>query len=93
MSSFGGIRDIDLTLCDVRCDCNDTKSLLYFGGTLAAPSTAFMYDGLASARIVDVTLAVRGYSWPHLQKLASMLHREHVCIEIGNPLLTLLRDS
>lgn len=25
---------------------NDTKSLLYFGGTLAAPSTAFMYDGL-----------------------------------------------
>src|ERR1700757_3344672 len=29
----------------------------------------------------------------HLQKLASMLHREHVCIEIGNPLLALLRDS
>ena len=29
----------------------------------------------------------------HLKKLASMLHREHVCIEIGNPLLTLLRDS
>jgi arylsulfatase len=26
---------------------DDTKSLLYFGGTLAAPSTAFMYDGLA----------------------------------------------
>jgi len=25
----------------------DTKSLLYFGGSLAAPSTAFMYDGLA----------------------------------------------
>jgi arylsulfatase A-like enzyme len=25
---------------------DDTKSLLYFGGTLAAPSTAFMYDGL-----------------------------------------------
>ncbi|MBV8617195.1 MAG: arylsulfatase [Acetobacteraceae bacterium] len=25
---------------------NDTKSLLYFGGTLAAPSTAFVYDGL-----------------------------------------------
>ena len=25
----------------------DTKSLLYFGGALAAPSTAFMYDGLA----------------------------------------------
>jgi arylsulfatase len=24
----------------------DTKSLLFFGGTLAAPSTAFMYDGL-----------------------------------------------
>jgi len=24
----------------------DTKSLLYFGGALAAPSTAFMYDGL-----------------------------------------------
>ena len=22
-----------------------------------------------------------------------MLHREHVCIEIGNPLLALLRDS
>jgi arylsulfatase len=27
-------------------DPSDTKSLLYFGGTLAAPSTAFMYDGL-----------------------------------------------
>jgi hypothetical protein len=27
-------------------DPNDTKSLLYFGGSLAAPSTAFMYDGL-----------------------------------------------
>ena len=26
---------------------NDTKSLLFFGGALAAPSTAFMYDGLA----------------------------------------------
>jgi hypothetical protein len=26
---------------------DDTKSLLYFGGSLAAPSTAFMYDGLA----------------------------------------------
>src|SRR5262249_55204588 len=25
---------------------DDTKSLLYFGGALAAPSTAFMYDGL-----------------------------------------------
>ena len=25
---------------------SDTKSLLYFGGSLAAPSTAFMYDGL-----------------------------------------------
>jgi hypothetical protein len=25
------------------------------------------------------------------KKLASMLHREHVCIEIGNPLLALLR--
>src|SRR5262245_51861504 len=25
---------------------DDTKSLLFFGGTLAAPSTAFMYDGL-----------------------------------------------
>jgi arylsulfatase len=25
----------------------DTKSLLYFGGSLAAPSTAFMYDGIA----------------------------------------------
>src|SRR5215469_1409143 len=29
----------------------------------------------------------------HLKKLASMLHREYVCIEIGNPLLALLRDS
>jgi len=29
----------------------------------------------------------------HLKKLASMLHREHVCKEIGNPLLALLRDS
>jgi arylsulfatase len=27
-------------------DPNDTKSLLTFGGSLAAPSTAFMYDGL-----------------------------------------------
>jgi arylsulfatase len=26
---------------------NATKSLLYFGGTLTSPSTAFMYDGLA----------------------------------------------
>jgi arylsulfatase len=26
---------------------DDTKSLLYFGGSLAAPSTAYMYDGLA----------------------------------------------
>jgi arylsulfatase A-like enzyme len=26
---------------------DDTKSLLTFGGTLAAPSTAFMYDGLS----------------------------------------------
>jgi arylsulfatase len=25
---------------------SDTKSMLYFGGTLAAPSTAFLYDGL-----------------------------------------------
>jgi arylsulfatase len=25
---------------------DDTKSLLYFGGTITAPSTAFMYDGL-----------------------------------------------
>src|SRR5215472_3073621 len=29
----------------------------------------------------------------HLKKLASMLHREHVCIEIGNPLLALLRHA
>src|SRR5215469_5732371 len=28
----------------------------------------------------------------HLERLASMLYREHVCIEIGNPLLALLRD-
>jgi hypothetical protein len=26
---------------------NDTKSLMGFGGTLAVPSTAFLYDGLA----------------------------------------------
>src|SRR5262249_21075170 len=26
---------------------DDSKSLLYFGGSLAAPSTAYMYDGLA----------------------------------------------
>jgi arylsulfatase A-like enzyme len=26
---------------------DDTKSLLYFGGSLASPSTAYMYDGLA----------------------------------------------
>ena len=25
----------------------DAKSLLFFGGALAAPSTAYMYDGLA----------------------------------------------
>jgi hypothetical protein len=25
---------------------DDTQPLLYFGGSLAAPSTAFMYDGL-----------------------------------------------
>ena len=31
----------------VQCAIHDTKSLLYFGGSLAAPSTAFMYDGLA----------------------------------------------
>src|SRR6516225_10595717 len=29
----------------------------------------------------------------HLKQLTSMLYREHVCIEIGNPLLALLRDS
>jgi hypothetical protein len=29
----------------------------------------------------------------YLKQLASMLYREHVCIEIGNPLLALLRDS
>ena len=29
----------------------------------------------------------------HLKKLASMLDREHVCIEISNPPLALLRDS
>jgi hypothetical protein len=29
----------------------------------------------------------------HLKKLASILHREHVCIEIGNPLLALLCGS
>ena len=28
----------------------------------------------------------------YLKQLASMLYREHVCIEIGNPLLALLRD-
>ena len=27
------------------------------------------------------------------KKLASMLHGEHVCVKVGNPLLTLLRDS
>jgi hypothetical protein len=26
-------------------------------------------------------------------KLVSMLHGEHVCIKVGNPLLTLLRNS
>jgi len=25
---------------------DDTKSLMYFGGSLATPSTAFLYDGL-----------------------------------------------
>jgi len=29
----------------------------------------------------------------HLKKLASVLHREYVCVEIGDPLLALLRDS
>src|SRR5262249_18951977 len=28
-------------------DPSDAKSLLFFGGSLAAPSTAYMYDGLA----------------------------------------------
>src|ERR1700756_1702637 len=32
-------------------------------------------------------------SGTHLKKLTSMLHREHVRIEISNPLLALLRDS
>jgi hypothetical protein len=27
------------------------------------------------------------------KKLVSMLYREHVCVKVGNPLLTLLRDS
>ena len=27
------------------------------------------------------------------RKLASMLYREHVCVKVGNPLLTLLCDS
>src|SRR6516162_1042721 len=29
----------------------------------------------------------------HLKKLSSVLHREYVCVEIGDPLLALLRDS
>jgi hypothetical protein len=33
-------------LFEQNVTADDTKSLLYFGGTLAAPSTAFMYDGL-----------------------------------------------
>ena len=35
---------------------------------------------------------LRSFHKTHLKKLPSMLHREHVCIEIGNPLLPLLRD-
>src|SRR5262249_5339831 len=38
--------------------------------------------------LIDATLVAHD-----LRKLASMLHREHICIEIGNPLLALLRDS
>jgi hypothetical protein len=40
-----------------------------------------------------MTLASFNVRFRSPRELASMLHREHICIEIGNPLLTLLRDS
>jgi arylsulfatase A-like enzyme len=39
----------------------DTKSLLYFGGSLAAPSAAFMYDGLGIMPLSQ-QLWLKGYS-------------------------------
>ena len=39
-----------------------------------------------------MTLASFNVRFRSPRELASMLHREHICIEIGNPLLTLLRD-
>jgi arylsulfatase len=44
---FPLIQDIKRDPFEQNVSPNDTQSLLYFGGTLAAPSTAFMYDGLA----------------------------------------------
>jgi arylsulfatase len=43
---FPLIQNIKRTPFEQFVDPSDTKSLLYFGATLAAPSTAFMYDGL-----------------------------------------------
>ena len=43
---FPLIQNIKRDLFEQNVSPNDTKSLLYFGGSLAAPSTAFMYDGL-----------------------------------------------
>ena len=41
------IQDIKRDPFEQFVTTKDTKSLLFFGGALAAPSTAFMYDGLA----------------------------------------------
>jgi len=53
-----------------------------------AQATAYRQSWRSSS-----TPLVPRVSQNHLKKLASMLHREHVCIEIGDPLLALLRDS
>src|SRR5271165_4537590 len=45
-------------------------------------------------RVLSPGTLARADNWRDSpKKLASMLHREHVCVEIGNPLLSLLRDS
>src|SRR5262249_14887453 len=44
---FPMIQDIKRDPFEQFVTTKDTKSLLFFGGALAAPSTAFMYDGLA----------------------------------------------
>jgi arylsulfatase len=45
--SFPLIQNIKRDPFEQNVSPDDSKSLLYFGGSLAAPSTAYMYDGLA----------------------------------------------